>query len=247
MAFSLFDWLVSFFMRGRNNPDRFKKRAIKRIAKALQANKYGKFFRSKSGEATPDLAQFFYSVYKAISPAQALLQNAAQSTQLKICAIVSFLDMPQLDILEKLSAENIEKRAEEMEAALLSRQMQDEFDGFARAFDANRTNAINECYSLILIIHKFVVYDYYFFLKKFDPQLTERSFGRKPVFGSLRGEAIVEELKDFLELAGGLDPNRDWNVPLRALREFKGMEAINQKLWNNLLLQIRDVIPSGIF
>jgi hypothetical protein len=247
MAFSFFNWLVSLFMRDSNSAERLKKRAMKRIARALLANKYGKFFRTKSGEATPDLAQFFYRIYKVISQAQTLLQNAAQSPQLRICAVVSFLDTPQLDILEKLSAESIENRTKETEPGLLSRQMQDEFDRFARAFDANRTNAINECYSLILIIHKFVVYDYYFLLKKFDPQFTEHSFGRKPVFSSLRGEAVVEELKDFLELTGGLDPDRDWNVPLRALREFRGTEVINPKLWNSLLLHIRELVHSEIF
>jgi hypothetical protein len=247
MAFSLFSWLASLFTGDRVNPDRARKRAIKRIAKDLAANKYGKFLRTKSGEATPDLAQFFYDLYKVISPAQALLQNVVQSTQLKICTVVSFLDLPHLDILEKLSAESIERRAEETEASLLLRQMQHEFDEFAQAFDASRTRAINECYSRILILSKFVVYDYYFLLKKFDLQLTEHSFSRKPAFKLLRGEAVVEELKDFLELSGGLDPNLDWDAPLRALREFKGREAINPKLWNSLLLKIRDLIHSEIF
>jgi hypothetical protein len=246
MAFSLFDWLASLFNGDRVNPDRARKRALKRIAKAISANKYGKFLRIKTGEATADLAQFFYEVYKVISPAQALLQNAAQSMQLKVCTVVSFLDMPQLDILEKLSTESIEKRAEETEPGLLSRQMQSEFDDFARAFDANRTRAINECYSLILMLCKFVVHDYYFLLKKFDLQLTEHSFNRKPAFNSLRGEAVVEEAKDFLELAGGLDPNLDWNTALRILREYKGVEVINPKLWNNLLLKIRELVHSEI-
>jgi hypothetical protein len=146
-----------------------------------------------------------------------------------------------------LSAESIENRAEETETTLLSRQMQNEFDEFTRAFDANRTSAINECYSLILILCKFVVYDYYFILKKFDLQLTEHSFSRKPVFNFLRGEAVVEEIKDFLELTAGLDPNRAWNNALLVLREFKGVEVINPKLWNNLLLKIRDVLHSEIF
>jgi hypothetical protein len=247
MAFSLFNWLSSLFAGGRNNPDRAKKRAIKRIGKALSANKYGKFLRTKSGEATPELAQFFYDIYKAISPAQTLLQNAAQSAQLKLRVAVSFLDMPQLNMLEKLSAESIEKRAEETEINLLYRQMQNEFDEFARSFDANRTRAINECYSLILILYKFIVYDYYFLLKKFDLQLTEHSFNKKPAFNLLRGEAVAEEIKDFLELTSGLDPNRDWNVPLRVLKEFKGTDVINPKLWSSLLFKIRDIVHSEIF
>jgi hypothetical protein len=247
MAFSLFGWFAALFARGRDSGERVKKRAMKRVAKALGANKYGKFFRIKSAEATPDLAQFFYGVYKVIAPAQALLQNAAQSRQLKICVVVSFLDLSQLNMLEKLSAENIEKRAEETEANLLVRELQNEFDEFARFFDANRTNAINECYSLIMLIHKFVVHDYFFLLKKFDPHLTERNFSRKPAFNFLRGEAVVEDLKDFLELAGSLDPNLDWNAPLRALKEFKGTETINPKLWHSMLVKIRDVVFSEIF
>ncbi|MDR0596910.1 MAG: DUF5312 family protein [Treponema sp.] len=247
MAFSLFNWLASLFIGDRGNPERARKRALKRIAKALASNKYGKFLRTKSGEAAPELAQFFYNIYKVISPAQELLLNAAHSTQLKTCAVVSFLELPQLILLEKLSAENIEKRAEETEAVLLSRQLQNEFDEFARAFDANRIRAINECYSLILIICKFVVYDYYFLLKKFDLQLTEHSFSRKPVFSFLRGEAVVEELKDFLELTGSLDPNRDWAAPLRVLEEFRGTEVIKPKLWNSMLLKIREVVHSEIF
>jgi hypothetical protein len=247
MAFSLFNWLVSLFGGDRDNPERARKRGLRRIVKAIAANKYGKFFRTKSAEATPELAQFFYGVYKVIAPAQALLQNAAQSAQLKLCTVVSFLNPAQLDILARLSAESIEKRAEETDPALLSRQMQSEFADLERAFDAGRKNAINDCYNLILIICKFVVYDYYFLIKKFDLQLTEHSFSRKPVFNSLRGEAVVEELKDFLELTSGLDPSRDWSYPLRVLSEFKGMEAINLKAWNSMLLRIRELVNSEIF
>jgi hypothetical protein len=247
MAFLLFEWLASLFNGDRGNPDRVKRRAIKRIAKAISANKYGKFLRIKTGEATPDLAQFFYEVYKVISPAQALLQNAAQSNSLKTSVVVSFLDTHQLELLEKLSPESIEKRAAETETILLSRQLQGEFDDFARGFDTQRTRAINDCYSLILMLCKFVIHDYYFLLKKFDLQLTEHSFSRKPAFNSLRGEAVLEEAKDFLELAGGLDPNRDWNNALRVLRTYKGVEVINPKLWNNLLLKIQDLVHSEIF
>jgi hypothetical protein len=248
MAFSLFNWFVLLFAGDRlSNPERTKKRAIKRIAKALSANKYGRFLRIKTGEATPDLAQFFYDVYKVVSPIQDLLQNAAQSTKLKLCVVLSFLDMPQLDMLEKLSAESLESRAEQTEAGLLFRQVQQEFNEFARTFDANRIRAINECYSLILILYKFAVHDYYFFLKRFDNALTEHSFNRKPVFNFLRGESVVEELKDFLELTCNLDPNRDWSVPLRALKEFKGAELITPKRWRGLLLRIRDVVHSGVF
>jgi hypothetical protein len=57
----------------------------------------------------------------------------------------------------------------------------------------------------------------------------------------------VEELKDFLELAAGLDPDCDWSVPLRVLGKFSGMEIVKPEAWNSMLLMIQDVIYSGIF
>jgi hypothetical protein len=247
LAFSFFNWLVSLFAGVRNNPERARKRGLKRIAKAIAANAYGKFFRTKSVEAAPDMAQFFYDVYRVIVPAQVLFQNAAQSKQLKLRTVANFMDKTQRDMLERLSAENIEKRAEEIEEGLLYHQMQSEFSDLVKSFDDDRRNAINECYSLILIICQFVSYDYYFLLKKFDFQLTEYNFSRIPVFTFLRGEAVVEELKDFLELTSGLDPNRGWIVPLRILGEYKGLEAIKPEAWNSMLLKIQELVSSEIF
>jgi hypothetical protein len=250
MAFSpflLLTWLVSLFSGWGDTPERARKRGLKRTARAVAANGYGKFFRTKSVEATPEMAQFFYNVCKVIVPAQGLLQNVPRSTQLKLCVAVSFMDTAQLALLERLSADSIEKRAEETEPDLLFRQAQSEFAALEQGFDEGRLNAVNECYSLILILCQFVLYDHCFLLKKFDLSLTGHSLSRKPVFNAIRGEAVVEELKDFLELTAGLDPNRDWNVPLQALARFSGMEIVNREAWNAMLLMIQDVVQSGIF
>jgi hypothetical protein len=247
MVFSLFGWLAALFSGGRKNPERARKRGLKRTAQAITANVCGAFFRTKSFEATPDMAQFFYGICKAVSPARAFLQNLTHSTQLKISVAAGFLDRRQLDMLERMSAESIEKRAEETEASLLSRQIQGEFAELERSFDLARTSAINECYSLALIVCKFMAYDYYALLKKFDPRLIELDFGGKPAFSALRGEAVVEDLKDFLELTAGLDPGRDWSAPLRILNEITGTEAITPDAWKSLLLTTRTVVNSGIF
>jgi hypothetical protein len=248
MVFSFFSWLALLFARVKNNPGRARKRGLKRIAKAITANAYGNFFLVKSGEVTPELAQFFYGIYKAVSPVQEFLWDAAQSTQLKLRVVKNFLYPVQQDLLEKLSAESIEKRAEETEGALLSRQMRSEFADLEQSFDEGQTNAINGCYSLILSIYKFVVYDYYFLLKKFDFLLTEHSFSRKPIFTALRGEVVVGELIDFLELTSGMvDPTRDWSVPLEVLGKLTGGEVIGIAGWNSMLLTIRGLVSSGIF
>ncbi|MDR1247832.1 MAG: hypothetical protein LBK63_00880 [Treponema sp.] len=247
LALAFFNWLASFFVGGRNNLERTRKRALKRIAKTLAAHEQGKFFRVKSMEATPELAQFFYEICRVIAPAREPLQHVEQSTQAKIAAVERFLEPGQGELLEQLSAESITKRAEETEEGLLARQLQDELADLERSFDPDQTNAINECYQMMLHIGQFVAYDYYFLLKKFDLQLTEQSFGRQPVFVPIRGEAVAEELKDFLDLTGDLDPNRDWSVPLLVLKELKGIEAIPFAEWSRMLFMIRELANADIF
>ncbi|MDR1596983.1 MAG: DUF5312 family protein [Treponema sp.] len=216
------------------------------MTKILAANKYGKFYRLKTEDASPELAQFFFTVYKTAAPAQAFLQNAAQSTRLKAATVYNFLNKQQRDILERLSPENIELRAQETRPRVLARQLQDEYNSLAADFDTKLINSINECYSQIMIMVKFVNFDFYFLLKKFDSHLNERSFSSKPYFTPVPGQAISDEIKDFLELTGGLDPDRNWAEPIQVLRDSKGVDVVNLKLWNSTLLLIWDVKRSGI-
>jgi sulfur transfer protein SufE len=243
---AVFKWFVSLFGR-KAREERARKKEIKRLARSLATNKYRLFFKIKSAQVTPELAQFFYSVYKAIAPAQRLLRNAAQSTQLKLRTAAYFLDQRQLDIVEGFSAKSIEKRAEKIDSGILFRQLQGELADLEQGFDTGRINSIDGCYDLMMLVCKFVTYDYSFLLKKFNPQLIGNNLNGEPVFSFLRGEAIVEELKDFLELTGGLDPRLDWKDPLQILDEYAGMEVIGPKVWNDILSKLWTLNNSGIF
>jgi hypothetical protein len=245
MALSFVKWITSLFT-GRDDPARAKRRLLKRMAKILAANKYGKFYRLKTEDASPELAQFFFAVYKTVAPAQAFLQNAAQSTQLKVATVYNFLNKRQRDILELLSPESIELRAQETRSKELARQLQDEYNDLAADFDTAMVNSINECYSQIMCMAKFVNFDFYFLLKKFDSHLSERSFSGKPYFNPARGQAVSDELKDFLELTCGLEPDRNWAEAIQVLRDSKGVDVVNLKHWNSMLLLIRDVKRAGI-
>jgi hypothetical protein len=246
MTFSFFSWILSL-IPGRNDPGRAKRRELKKMAKALAANKYGNFYLPKTGEATPALAEFFFGVYRVVASAQTLLQDAAQSTRLQEATIRAFLEEGHFAILDKLSPESISLRAEQTPHRELARQLQDEFDGLAEAFDEDRKNAINDCYALIMAMAKFVGYDYFFLLRRFDSQLSERSLLHdKPRFVPAQGKAVADQIKDFLEMTGGLDLDRDWAMVFRVLRSYKGVEVVSRKLWAKLLAEIRDIKRSGI-
>jgi hypothetical protein len=245
MAFSFFSWLIAL-ITGRPDPERERKRALKRMTKMLAANKYGNFYRIKTEEVTPEFARFFFAIYKAVSPAQVLLQNAAQSSRLKFDTIHAFLDNTQLAILERFTPERIESRAQEKSSASLALEMQDEFDRLTEGFDPERVHAIDGCYTLILAMAKFVSYDFYFLLRKFDAQLSERTFSGKPLFAAIRGTMVSDDIKDFLELTTGIDMDRDWGAALGVLKNFKGTDVVNPKLWDKTLAEIQEVKRSGI-
>jgi hypothetical protein len=245
MAFSFLNWLI-VLITGKSDPEQAKKRLLKRMTKMLRDNKYGNFYRIKTGEAAPELAQFFFDVYKAVSPAQVFLQNAAQSSRLKLVTINAFLDETQLAILEQLIPENIEKRAEETPSRDLAGQMEDEFDLLSKGFDPERVNSIDGCYSLILDMAKFVCYDFYFLLRKFDIQLSEHSFNGNPKFVPIPGPKIANEIKDFLELTACLDLNKNWSEALEVLKSYTGADVVNPKRWDKMLSEIQEVKRSDI-
>jgi hypothetical protein len=97
-----------------------------------------------------------------------------------------------------------------------------------------------------MIMAKLVAYDFYFLLRKFDSRLRERTFGDKPQFLPIPAQTVVNDLKDFLEVTGSLDADQDWAAVLRVLKDFKGADVVNPKLWTKLLADIREVKRAGI-
>ena len=93
------DLIGSLF--GGSDPEAQKKKALKRIAKSLSKTKY-KFYKLGSNEVEGSFARFFIEIYKAVSPAQAMLQSFNPNS-LKRLVLNSSLSEKQLDSLEQLS------------------------------------------------------------------------------------------------------------------------------------------------
>jgi hypothetical protein len=246
MALSFLDKIFALFT-GAGDPAVGKKRLLKQVSKNLNANKYGKFYKVKTGQAEPALAKFFFDMYRIIASAQVFMQNAGKSGQLKQVVIETFLDEGLLEKERQLSEESIAERARKTPPKELSRQLRDELAAFSNAFDSTLIGAVDGCYNLILAFTQFVSFDYFFLLKKFDPSLKERSFNRTPKFGSIRGDQVTDLLKDFLEIAAAVDPDQDWRSALKALKTYKGdMDVVVFDQWSRLLIQLRDIKRSQI-
>ena len=245
MASGFLEKLLSIF-ESSNDPEAVKKRRIKQLGKELSHNKYSKYYRSKTGEADGTLGKLFYDMYKVVSPAQVFLQNASKSAQLKQIVVETFFDRELDEIRKRLTPEAIEEKAK-TGLKELSKSLNADFNALNSALDSERMSSIDRCYNTILAMAQFVGFDFFVVLKKFDSKISERNFTYQPKFAPIRGEYIKNELRDFLDISFGIDPDQDWKSALAALKTYKsGMDIVVPEQWNKLLLLLRDVKKSGI-
>ncbi|MDR2184537.1 MAG: DUF5312 domain-containing protein [Treponema sp.] len=243
---SFFDAIFSLF-GGDKNPEAEMKRLLKQTVRDLAQNKYSRFYNPKLESAAPALGKFFFDAYRIVSPAQVFLQNAAKSDQLKKLVIESFLEKQHLALQARLTKDAIAERAKTVPEKDLIKQLREELSSLTGIFDNARISAVDNCYNTILGFIQFVTFDFYFLLKKFDASLEERNFSRPPKPEPVRAEYIAEDLKDFLEAAGAVDPGQDWKTALKALKTYKGgMDVVNGEHWGKLLNLVRDIRRSGI-
>lgn len=246
MANAFLEKFFSLF-GGTKDPEGAKKRQLKQLVKDLSGNKYARFYRPKSEEGDGSLGKFFYDIYRIIAPAQVFMQNAAKSAQLIQITAEAFLDKNLQAIRERLSPESIEGRAAQMTIKDLAKQIEADMAVYSAAFDSSRIEAIDRCYNLILALTQFVTYDFFFLLKKFDSNITERNFSYQPKFSAVRGEYISDDLKDFLEISFAVDPDQDWKNTLRILKTYKnGVDVVAPDQWNRLLLSLRELRKSNM-
>jgi hypothetical protein len=244
---SFLDTILSLFSGG-NDLESGKKRLLKQLMKDLSKNKYAKFYKPKEEEATPIFAKFFYEVYKVVSPAQVFMKNAEKSAQLKQITIESFMNEKLKNLQERISQESIAERAKSTQTKDLAKQLKNELATLVAGFDAPVIKSIDDCYNLIHIFHQFVSFDYFFLLKKFDANLSERNFTYQPKFETIRAEYVNDDIKDFLEVAFAVDPDQDWKTALAVMKNYKGdIDIVNLNQWNKLMAIVRDVKRSRIF
>jgi hypothetical protein len=246
MFLAFLDKLVSFFFRS-NSPQTAKKKAMKQLAKELAGNRHSRFYRPKTGVAEPDLATFFFEMYRAVSHAHVFLSSAAKSELLKELTIEAFLDIKYLDARQRLTAEYVKERAKTMPITEVSRLLQEDFDLLASGINNELMVSVDRCYNQILALVNFSAFDFFFFLKRFDPNLIENNFNIRPHFGPSLGRHLNNQIKDFLEVFYAIDPELDWGPPLRVLKLYKnGTEVVSPDEWNILLSHLRELRRSNI-
>lgn len=245
MALAFLEKIFSIFTSG-GDPEAEKKKLLKQIGKELSKHKY-KFYKVRGEEAQAALGKFFYDVYKILAPAQVFMQNAASSSVLRTIIIDQYLDQEGHELQERLTEDSIAERVKTTSLKQLTQEVRDDMVKLFALFDAARIREIDAAWNAILSFSRLVNFDYFFLLKKFDSNITERSFTYQPKFESIRSEYISDDLKDFLEIIGGMDLERDWRPVFEILKTFKGVEVVAIEQWNKLVALLKTLLRSEIF
>ena len=230
----------------RDDAEAIKKRHLKALAKEISKNKFSKWYKPSSEELQPQMARVFFELYKIVGPARALLASAASSKVLKSITVEQNLSKRQHQIREKLAPEVIKERAKTTNQKELSIQVQKEFDAFMREFDGKKIDEIDTQYRQLNEFIYFVLFDYYFFLKKFDPALPEDKFSYTPNFATVNGEYLKDELKDFIVVLNGLSLDANWEKLFAIITAYKNVQPVNAPLWKKHLSLLNDVRRSHI-
>ncbi|MCI1208313.1 MAG: DUF5312 family protein [Treponema sp.] len=231
---------------GNKNPEAEKKRQLRIISKDLSKT-HTRYYKINSDEALPALAKFFYELYKAAAPAQALFQNAENENIFKNFVINYSLNEKQHQLTEDFSEGSIRAKAKTVPLNELSSKMKQDLDLFLGEFDADSINKINNLYSNLLAFKKFCTFDYYFLLKKFDSSLRERVFNTTPRFEKINAEYIAEDLQDFVEIIYGIPEHEDWSTLMKLFRDAKGTEPITANVWNKILAKLENLKRTQVF
>ena len=169
---SFFQKILGLFISSES-PEAVKRRKLKDIAKTIGKTRYSKWYKSNSQEVLPQAAQFFYSIYKVVGPARPLLAGAASSKVLKNVTVEKSFSDKQKKLLENLSEESIIEQSKNTNAEILAEKVKKELKTFIGELDSNQIQKIDLTYQHLDAFIQFVLFDYYFLLRKFDSNLIK--------------------------------------------------------------------------
>ena len=230
---------------GFNDPERAKKRQLKLIAKSLSKDRY-KFYLPRDHDVAPNLARLIYEVYKTVSAARKLVQPADSSGSLRSVVIESLMSDKQNDLRWKLDEKVIREAARGADLRKLSAQIKDSLFNFIGSFTNDQIKAINQLYGNICAFMAFIHFDFYFTLKKFDSGISEDNFSYKPKWETISCEYVVDDIKDFLELAISIPPTIDYDAVFDLLANYRGVQVADKTQWRKVIRSLNDVVQSGV-
>ncbi|PIE98269.1 MAG: hypothetical protein CR988_04025 [Treponema sp.] len=242
----------NFFLRifgslfASNDPKAIKIRNLKRIAKDISRSRFGKWYKPSTKDLTPQCAKFFFEIYKTLGPAQALLAGMSSSNAIKSIIVEHNLTDEQKKIIERLSAEKIKEKSESTPPNALAGEINQNLKLLYRSFSATQNGKINTTFEHLDVFINFVLFDYYYLLKKFDFNFQEGNFKYSPNFKNAIGAHLSETLKDFATVFAVFPFDANWNDIFTIIYKYKNIKSVNPTAWKKLYSTLIEVKRSNV-
>jgi hypothetical protein len=218
----IFDRLFGVFFSFGNSKEAIKKKKLLYIKKIISKSRYKKFYKVSSNEALPPLASFFLQTYNSVSSYGRCLAHSEKSSAFKQIIFEHFIDEEQRRLLREISPEFVEQQAATHEPEVLSDLMDENIRKLKRSFNAAWISAIDKTFNQIVLFSWFVNFDYNALLEKLESK-NPKSDGNR-TFKKARGSHVIENIKDFLAVAGIISAVADWRTIFSILKKIE--EAI---------------------
>ncbi len=242
---SFFQKILDLFVSS-DSPEAIKRKKLKEIAKRIGKTRYSRWYKASTQEILPPAAQYLYKIYKVVGPARPLLAGAVRSATLKTVTVENSLSKKQIELLDRLSEDEIIKRGSQSDASGLAVNVNKEVKLFIGEFDALQAESIDKNYQDLDGFINFVLFDYYFLLRKFDSNLVENNFTYVPNFQAIRGEYIIEELKDFAVALNHLATDSNWTELFNIIKIYKNIQPVNENQWKKIVASLNELKKSKI-
>ena len=241
----VFNKVISF-ISGDSDGGSDKDILLKQLTKEISQNKYAKFYRVKQGDLEPAFAQYFFGLYRTVYPLIVFLNDPQKELKIKQITLEAFLDKQVMDMIKKLSPEEIAARKKSA-GAELPKQLEEDLAVLARGFDSPRIAAADICYDLIVSLKQFVSFDFCSLLRKFDSEMREGDFLSQSKFVETEASIVVPDIAAFLTVLPPFEKENDWKTVFEILKYCKGgTDVILLDQWNSVLVSLKDLRDSKI-
>lgn len=238
---SFFQTLLTSIFKN-SSPEAEKKRKLKNIAKAISKSKYKNFYKPGTLEMVAPFGKFIFDIYKVIAPVQIMFKNLPNPNIFNRYIINFILSDNQKQIEEQLDEQKILEISKKISIKDLKNQVELKLQEFKNEFNDDKAVRADNLSKSFTFFKDFCNFDYYMILKKFDSSYREYNFNSTPRLEKVNAEYILNDLKDFLEIAYAItDSSLDWQTLFSMFKASLQKEVISFGNWKKIVDKIRSI------
>ena len=230
---------------GGGDSGRDTRRILRRLGKELAKDRY-KLYRPRGGEVQEAFPRLLFAIHKSTHLVAKLIRPG-EVTSLGLLVISNNLNDYQRGLRDSLDEGAIRERFRGVaDVSGVVEEIKDALISYVGSFDAEMVSHINRQFSDIVSFTSFCHFDYYFTLKKFDSALEEEAFSAKPNFSPIESEYVVDDIKDFIDLAQALPLGADWEALFEVLSQYRSIEMVDRVGWQKVFKTLATILQTEV-